>query len=784
MPFDSQPYSDALQLKNLPAKGPPPKSRLNSARRANEIFWLLYYAALPRLTKATVMQQMFDGNPPYNQTKLRNSGQSWRANFNTLEGTARKEAGKTPFYDLFSSSQTYFEILTEHATASMDADDASRIITEEFDLMLRSWPSLDIKFWRMLDDFIAFNKGFFWWPRQDDWHFKHVPWNQVYFPDGTSIDPDDWELFAIEHRFPLTRLFQMISDESVARAAGWNVDAVGKAIRRASPVYRNLDDPMEWQRRIRDWEHDPSFLSSVVHCASIYFREFGGKWGRMLVALHQAGSSSGGKPASMVEASNEEGADANLSTGDTDWLFYKPEVAESVYELMTPFIFEVGSDTINTLDGMGKRILSVMQLKDRMRCEQANAVLLRTTLLLQAQNASTSSKVGLVQIGGGITTIPAGYNALQSTMLGDIEPTLAVNRDLDLMLDVNTGVYRPQFEKPQGNPETATAAQLRFGQATVLTNSAVLRFYAQFDKMGVELFRRATLPDLPNIRIPGIQEARKFQERCRKRGVSDRQLRDVLWVRATRSIGNGSPIMRQQQISGISTVVPFLGQRGVQNWLEDFIAAWGGQTKVDRYMPLADRRQEPSKDDWEASRENNDMQQGAPPLLVEGQNHEIHAARHIQGGMEAIQAVQQGADPTSAALFLQMAIPHIPEHLQRIGRETNRKQLEQAFKQMQEGATIVEQAVKERQQQAQQQQQLTFEQNLKSQETAAKLAERQTKLEQQMGQKEAKFEQDQRLETARTLSEIERQTAKTQADIEATRAKTAAATAKSISKDK
>ena len=69
--------------------------------------------------------------------------------------------------------------------------------------------------------------------------------------------------------------------------------------------------------------------------------------------------------------------------------------------------------------------------------------------------------------------------------------------------------------------------------------------------------------------------------------------------------------------------------------------------------------------------------------------------------------------------------------------------------------------VEEMQGQQEQQEQLTFEQGLKQQETQAKLEERGLKLEQQMTQKNQKFEQDAELSQARAVSEIQTKNALT-----------------------
>ena len=387
------------------------------------------------------------------------------------------------------------------------------------------------------------------------------------------------------------------------------------------------------------------------------------------------------------------------------------------------------------------------------------------SLLLQAGTASSVEKLGLIAQGNGVTVIPNGLSVVTGAMQGDIQAGLVVSQDFSQRLDVNTGVYRPQFEKPRGNPESATAAGIRFNQATVLSSSAVDRFLDQLDWFGKELFRRANQELLnENSADPGVKSAVKFQKKLKELGVSKKQIKDAvdeMTTRAMRAVGNGSVTQRQQAVNALGPLVGQMGQRGLEAYQDDYVAAFMSTEKVERYFPKNDREKVPTIDDWQATRENNDMQQGAPPLLAEGQNNEVHVARHLETGFAAVQAVEEGADPTSALMFLSIAVPHIAEHIQKLGREEIKKEAVKALKQLEKGLALVEGAVEEAQGQQEQQQNLTFEQGLKSQDTQAKLQERQLKLEQQMSIKNARFEQDSAISNAKTMNELQTKNALT-----------------------
>lgn len=774
MPVSSPSTESALDLQTLHDDGSPPKHRLASAKHAEDIFWLLKDAAMPRLNRAAVTAGMFNGNPPYNSQKMRQRGEAWMANFSSLEGASRLESAKTPFYDLLTSANLYADCETRVSTETMTAAEATRIRSEHFHTMLQSYTAFHQAWWEMLHGYIGFNKGFLWWPRADSWHFECLPWQKVYFPDGAGINVEKWNCFVLEHAWTVEELYGFIRDKGAAEAAGYNVKQVSKAIRSAVPRdLASIEDPLAVQQALKNSELYTSMAGRTVQAASIYVKEFDGTWSRMMVTTESRSgdsSKSSARPMSPLEAQayqqgkagEESDGKKRSALGPKDWLYYKQNVGENIYQIIAPFIYEAEDGGINTVGGLGRRILPQMQFKDRMLCGQANNVLLGSTIILQAQIGGSHAKQGVVQIGGGVTTLPPGYTVQQASIVGNVEQTLVVNQDMDRRLDASTGTYRPQFEKPGGNPETATAAQQRFAQATVLSNSAVLRFYVQADKFYDECYRRATL-DIPSAsKLPAHVAAREFQAACKDEGLSDKQLKDRRpgFIRATRNIGNGSPVMRQQVAGALSQAVPFLGPRGLDQWKEMYVAAWAGQQGVARLLPKEDRAQIPTRDDYDAVGENADFQTGGQVLFADWQDHEAHARTHLAAGVAAVQAATQGADPATPFAFLQTMMPHAAQHIQKIGRKSVRDELQAAYKQLAQAAKQVEQQAMQQMKQAQDAQQKQgegmselqvkmAELQLKVQEMQMKMQLDQQKAQQEMQLKEKELDHEIELDERR-----------------------------------
>ncbi len=708
--------------------GPLPKARLDDARKAQEIYWNMHQASKGRNAYGAYLQGLVDGNPPYRQSSLRQSGQGWRANFNTGEAKARKDTAKTPYYDLFSAGSTYCQVRTT-VKEQLDSVTASEIIGDEFSEMLRKWAGFDLNFWKCLDDFVGFGRGWLFWPTSDSWHFKRIPWWRVRFPDGTDVDPEDWEMFSIEHVFDPINLNSYIRDDS--SDSGWNSKQVRKALMDATPLQPDsAEDSMLVQQMIRDQDIALMYRSSTIQAASIYVKEWDGSWSRMIVQI--------GKDKT-----------ASVELGKDDWIYYKRGVAENIHQLVAAFMFEVENGSVNGLGGLLRDIADQVKVKNRMRCEQVNNVFLRTTVLMQAANASSRVKGGLITVGGGVTLIPEGMQIQQSTILGDIESTLAVGRDMASELDMNTGIFRPQMEKPQGNPEPLGTTQLRYAQASVLTNSAVNRFQQQLDWFYTELYRRASM-DLPKSDDPGIEAAQEFQKRCKERGVSEKQLRKVDWVRAIRVIGNGSPAMRQQLTGEIAQFLPVLGlgQRGMKNLGQMIISARGGQDMVERLMPMEDQAEIPTVQDREAMQENGMIKIGTPVVVIENDDSIVHLKRHFEAGFAAANSVQQGGNPSEAAAFIQGVLPHIGEHIQNLKNPQEQKQAMETAKQLQSMGEQIVQMIQESQPDPEAQQQVMSDIQLKQLDTQSRIQDRAVKTQAALKDKEVKSRHNMALSNA------------------------------------
>ena len=778
----------------------PPRHRLDDPIKTRSLVVNLWQAAQERNLKNAAIQGQIDGNPPYNPQAMRRAGRAADANFNTLEAKALRSTAMVPYYDLFTGGNRYVDI-------KLDLDDtwqsqyASGVVSEEYDDMLRRWRAFPAMMFAVMNDYITFGKGYMTWRPNGSWHSQRIAHYRVFVPDATPVNLDELEFFVVWNNYPVTYLMDAIRDTAAAKAAGWNVEETRKAMMAAVPVDPSVpNDPMLAQAQLRDSDIYVSARNSTAQLASVFVKEFNGKWSELIVRRDQIPSMS--QSVGVMD--------------QADFIYKAFSRYDSVYDCLVPFFFESADANWNGVSGYGRDIFAYAQLKDRISCTQADAVFLRNSIILQPHQEIDRSKLQMMQLGK-ITVMPPGLEAMQSTILGDITSTIEVSREISTQIERNTGIYRPTLEKGGGNPDTLGEFQTKFAQATVLSTSAISRFYSQLDSFYEAQFKRViatgtrgsydlATPFLDQNTNDWAAEARRFVARCEARGVDPSLLKRVKSVASFRAIGQGSAAMRQQIVGSFLNpqVFPYFPPDGQQNILEDFTRALGGQTAVSRYLPANSRLALPDDQQWAATVENANMSQGSPAIWTPAQNNIIHAQIHLTAAAQAAASIQQGGDPHKVLAFLDIAGPHIQQHLQQESAKPASqpavKALTAQWKRLAAVAdkirAMLQQSADQQAELAKQQQQVLDDNKIKMMEVQAKLQQSAAKAQGTLALKKERQDAELALKaqqlagqaaltdasnaatihqsTARTHAEITHATAKTAADIATKQAKTAA----------
>ena len=741
--------NSSINLENISEDGVP-ESRLNDAASVQSMVKSMIRADDRRSKVRAKVKGLVDANAPYSSPELTRTGQSFRTNVNFREGESFLNMGMSAFFDVFAEVPTYATVRIKHGDAN-DSEKYSRIITEEFDRLQKKDGSFDYMMQLSQHEMVLYGTGPMVFEDGTDWRCQPMKSADLLVPEGTKSNTEDWEMCVVRSQYRAHELYKFIRNEKAAAKAGWTVDAARKAIMSAYPD--TLSSNHTWEKAQQELRNNDLSYSSkcdVVQVAHVFYREF-------------------------PTDENPEGAISHCIIDERgenkEFLFRKVNRFASWSEVVHPMYYDKGDGQHHSVKGMGVKMFSALELKNRLKCSLVDAAMARTAIHLQPNSPNDLNRMNVIQMGP-YSVIPSGYNVTQTNSAGVLDAPLAVERELEGLMQANLSQYRQRLEK-QGNPRTATEIEALMAQQSVLGKTQLNRYYAQLDILFAERYRRAINPNLTKD-MAGAAEAMDFQKRCVERGCPKECFDKIEFVQSTRTAGRGSAMERRAISNALMNVIGMLPEGGRKKVIEDHVASLAGYHSLGRYYPMPEEDVDTQEQQQEAARENALFKTGAVIPIAGGDNHAVHTEVHLQAAGEAVQAAQQGAgDLAEIAAYTQQIIDHVIGHLQELEQDPTRKELVDIYaaqlKEIEKVADQMMEAVAQQQEQemAQQQeqqaamaemQQLQNGGDIKDQIAVMKVerdeARRDMKLQNDLQRKTAKTEQDMALKDAKTAQQI------------------------------
>lgn len=743
--------NSSINLENISEDGVP-ESRLNDAASVQSMVKSMIRADDRRSKVRAKVKGLVDGNAPYSSHELTRTGQSFRTNVNFREGESFLNMGMSAFFDVFAEVPTYATVRIKHGDAN-DSEKYSRIITEEFDRLQKKDGSFDYMMQLSQHEMVLYGTGPMVFEDNTDWRCQPMKSADLLVPEGTKSNTEDWEMCVVRSQYRTHELYKFIRNEKAAAKAGWTVAAAKKAIMSAYPD--TLSSNHTWEKAQQELRNNDLSYSSkcdVVQVAHVFYREF-------------------------PTDENPEGAISHCIIDERgenkEFLFRKVNRFARWSEVVHPMYYDKGDGQHHSVKGMGVKMFSALELKNRLKCSLVDAAMARTAIHLQPNSPNDLNRMNVIQMGP-YSVIPSGYNVTQTNSAGVLDAPLAVERELEGLMQANLSQYRQRLEK-QGNPRTATEIEALMAQQSVLGKTQLNRYYAQLDVLFAERYRRAINPNLTKD-MAGAAEAMDFQKRCVERGCPKECFDKIEFVQSTRTAGRGSAMERRAISNALMNVIGMLPEGGRKKVIEDHVASLAGYHSLGRYYPMPEEDVDTQEQQQEAARENALFKTGAVIPIAGGDNHAVHAEVHLQAAGEAVQAAQQGAgDLAEIAAYTQQIIDHVIGHLQEMEQDPTRKELVDIYaaqlKEIEKVADQMMEAVAQQQEQemAQQQeqqaamaemQQLQNGGDIKDQIAMMKAerdeARRDMKVQNDLQRKTAKTEQDMALKDAKTAQQMQR----------------------------
>jgi hypothetical protein len=643
-----------------------PTSRIGNAGNARALVNRLKYEDETRMYRYANLQGLMDGNPPWNHQKLVDIGQAHRANFNLRESEGIVEAAKTPYYDLVFEVPFFarWEFDVPGAEPHVQ-EEWSSIATEEYTELLAGWDGFDhqvqLQQWQMIVNGV----GPLFWPHFIGWRSEAIKCRKVLVPQETKANVDELELCAVLHSYRADELEMFIKKGAASSpdGDGWQVELCEQAIidssqREMRQTY-GIENYDLYQRAIRTGDLFYGIhRSDRIYVASVFVKEFGGMVSHYMITDQNLGHNS--------EIYDELG-------DETGYLFKRRNKFDSFSQVLCPFFYDSGPDgTWHAIKGLGPKIYDFCDISNRTFCQMLDGAVIGSGITLETQDANAIEETQIAMVGGAAVVSP-GYKVVQTRIAEALNGAMSMRRELQNVLQANTGSYR---QREETRPQPTAQQEMMLSQAEqLLSRGATNRYYNNLDKWHRETVRRILDPAQAKD-IPGGEDALNFRTRCMIRGIPEEVMdfRFIRKVTSTRSLGYGSPQLRDSATTELVKLIPYMDEISRNHALRARAAALPGvgMYAVDSFFPQIEKKGVPNAHAALAVLENNALRQPGGKALVEPmQNHAIHFDTHMKDAMAHQQ--EPNAQPMQVLLHMEQAGPHMFQHLQELKGDPSRK---------------------------------------------------------------------------------------------------------------
>lgn len=748
-------------LKGISDSGKAPKSRIQSAEKAYELFGNIKRADETAASYRCVIQGLVDGNPPYASSELRRSGQEWRCNVNWREAESIIDTNTASIWELDFEVPNLISARLDYQDPQRPGINHAAIIEEEYTRAIKRWPSYYINRMISIREMLVTGIGPIYWRDKYDWRPRTARRNSLLIDPISKSDITEIELIGFRHSYQAHELYQKIKDDKskqLAKEEGWNTTLLLDAIIKSNKSTANTNDSKYQSTQFEVLQQDlknNDLVSSSNNCNPIKVIQF-------LVKEYS------GKVSRYIIYEEEQYA---------DFLYKGIDEYDSMEQAVCLFMWNTGDGYCRSIKGLGHRIFPHIEQSNRFICSTVDGAVMSSSFILNPTEQGSHGQINLMRLGP-ITVLPRGFQPVQQSFSPNLRGLIDVRTMLYQILNNNTNVFKKQMEDPNAPERTLGEVQIQAMNTAKLDKNQISIHYLYLDAMHKEIFRRMANPDYPK-EAGGYKDAKEFQDNCVKRGVPIEVLKKCT-VSATRAIGYGSATMRELVTNQMMNLVPGMDEIGRRNALRDKVASLVGYDAVDRYVPEAARNQIPTTEHSIATLENNDMLEGSQVVVGVDQPHVIHLLVHMPMLVNIAQAFinqPQGIDLMKVVPACGLGLDHCRTHIALMATDPSRKnEVENLTKQIDAMSKIfvqmqkaLEAQIKQQQQQAAaaQQQVMQAQQILQDRDTQVKMAEVERKMQIKMQDmlmrnqiKKEKTQHDMELQDLRTAADIQRDNAR------------------------
>lgn len=502
----------------------------DTAQEVEQICYDFKLADLPRAQNRAMINNLFNGFPPYSEDEVRDNGIN--INVNSLEGTRIAHDARSQFYSAFLKPGNYFSCTTDWGPPHKRAK-FGQIFTKEINRVMKRnltyFETFRSKF--ALD--VLHGIGPATWDDRDHWCPEAAGIEDILIPSMTKLDMKNLPFFAVYRNYTPMQLKRLTRGPKVDK--GWNMKLVEQlfewvdkeATRLMGTTWPEVWSPEKMQERVKgDGGLYASDQVPTIDCFDFYFWNDEDKrsgWNRRIILDSWSTPESGARGSTSSWRSE-------LDFGKGQFLYNpgKRKYADHFSELVS-FQFAdlsaVGPFRYHSVRSLGFLIYAVCHLQNRLRCKfnecvfQDLMMLFRVKSLDDVQRALQIDLFNKGFMDETVQIIPEAERHQINTQL--VQLGLAQNQQL--ISDNSSSYVQNQNFSRDRVEKTKFQVMAEVNAMTALVSAGLMQAYAYQKGENREIIRRFCKPNSRDNDVRAVRAA------CMKQGLPDELFAPEAW---------------------------------------------------------------------------------------------------------------------------------------------------------------------------------------------------------------------------------------------------------------
>lgn len=557
-------------------------SHFDNAGAVEELVWILRQADLPRAQNRTIINDLFNGNPPFSEATAEEN--NVEVNRNDLEGVNLMAKARSQWNTAFLNQERFFSVELDHGPKRKRAE-WGRTITRHINRELKAARCQVEEKRATGGQTMLHGVGPCTWDTRKSVVPVSIPIPSLLIPSETDIDFDtNLTYFAVFREWTPAKLWSMVKGPRVD--PGWNLPLVDAQVKYVATQVQKQPNATAYQympERIEELaKQDLGWWGSdavpTIDVWDFYFQDPedpNGGWYRRTIldwaTVAGVYDMNGNTPRKRYDDSKEKGGSQFLYSSG------KKKYAQSHNEIIHCQFGDCSAvfpQKYHSVRSLGWMLWGVCDLQNRLHCKFNEAVFrellefFRTAsdAELTRLKSANFSQYGVIP--AGITWVPRSERSTPNWQM--LQGAFARNRGL---MDDSAAPFTHKLEDGGGNKEMREIEVLaRLNQTNALASGMISLAYTYEEFKYKEQCRRICIKTKPD------KIAQRIQLACLRDGVDPEMMDSSYWiVHADRILGAGNKTLAMSQIQllqGIRKNLPPESQRRVDHlsvevWTDD-----------------------------------------------------------------------------------------------------------------------------------------------------------------------------------------------------------------------